>query len=151
MTTYIYTHITSPLYSLKILIFRFLLVVIKNKEVFLIFLFVFTLLFLYLEYLYIFLLNQVIISEDCFTLNITGGESSSQGSNPQNINSGGSFSNNPNPGSDPGPGPGFGLHPSYLDTVMIRDTDRLANHLEHFRGKVLSNAGINFVRYPDFH
>ena len=83
------------------------------------------------------------------------GESSSQGSNPQNINSGGGSSNNPNPGSNPnsnpnsnpGPGPDYGNHPGWLNTVMNRDTDRLANHLEHFRGKYFRATGVLFADY----
>jgi hypothetical protein len=35
--------------------------------------------------------------------------------------------------------------------IKIKDTDRLANHLEDFIGKDLSKAGINFLRHPDFH
>jgi hypothetical protein len=116
MTTYIYTHITSHLDIFKLLIFRFVSVIVNNKVTF-IFFFVFTFGFafgfMFLEHVYNFLLYKVIISEDCFTLNITGGESSSQGSSQQNISGGGSSSNNPNPGHDPGPGPGFNTHPNY--------------------------------------
>jgi uncharacterized membrane protein YgcG len=94
-------------------------VIVKNKKVIFIFFFMFTFGFtfgfMFLEHLYNFLLDQIIISEDWFRLNITGGESSSQGSNQQGISGGGGgSSNNPNANpTDPGPGPDFGSHPSY--------------------------------------
>ena len=92
--------------------------------------------------------NELLLDKDSF---LFIGESSSQGSNPHNINSGGGSSNNPNPNSNPnsnpGPGPNYGNHTGYFDTVMIRDTDRLANHLEHFRGKFIQASGVMFADY----
>ena len=46
-----------------------------------------------------------------------------------------------------GLGPDFGYHPSWLDTVMIKDTDRLANYLANNTGKDLQKAGIMFGNY----
>jgi hypothetical protein len=94
-----YTHIYQPSFLdlFRLLLFRFGFFIIKNKAIIFISLLVFSFLSFSLEYLYNFLLNQGIINEDCFTLNITGGESSSQGSSQQNISGGGSSSNNPNP------------------------------------------------------
>jgi hypothetical protein len=95
-----YTRIYQPSFLdfFRLLLYRFGLFIIKNKAIILISLLVFSFLAFSLEYLYNFLLYKGIIYEDCFTLNITG-ESSSQGSNPHNINSGGSSSNNPKPNS----------------------------------------------------
>ena len=94
-----------------------------------------------LEYLYNFLLYKGIIYENCFTLNITGGESSSQGSSQPNITGVGSSSNNPKPNSQL----------PYWDTVMIKDTDtdRLANYLTKHKGERLTEVGIIFRDHSD--
>ena len=149
MTTYTYTYITSTSDLFKILIFRFVSVIVNNKEVIFIFFFVFTFTFfwfLFLEYVYNFFLNQNVLSEGSSILNAVG-ESSSQGSSQQNISGGGSSSNNPNPNPDPGPGPHYGTHPSYLDTVMMTDTDRLALYLEQYRIRFFQHAGVLFSDY----
>ena len=136
-----YTHIYQPSFLdlFRLLLFRFGFFIIKNKAIIFISLLVFSFLSFSLEYLYNFLLNQGIINEDCFTLNITGGESSSQGSSQQNISGGGSSSNNPNP------------RLSYWDTVMIKetDTDILADHLTKHKGERLGEIGINFRDHSD--
>jgi hypothetical protein len=141
MTTYTYTYITSTSDLFKILIFRFVSVIVKNKEVIFIFFFVFTFTFfgfLFLEHVYNFFLNQSVLSEDSSILNAVG-ESSSQGSSQQNISGGGSSSNNPNPN----PGPAV----SYMDTVLARDTDRLASYLESYRNEFYQRAGVLFSDY----
>jgi hypothetical protein len=112
MILYIYIRIISHLDQFKILIFKLDSLIVKNKEVIFILFLLFTFLFLSLEHVYNFYLNKVIISEDCFRLNIIG-ESSSQGSSQPNISGGGSSSNNPNPHGDPGPGPSYGTHPTF--------------------------------------
>jgi hypothetical protein len=96
-----YTRIYQPSFLdlFRLLLFRFGFFIIKNKAIILISLLVFSFLSFSLEYLYNFLLYKGIICEDCFTLNITGGESSSQGSTQPNISGGGSSSNNPKPNS----------------------------------------------------
>jgi hypothetical protein len=104
MTFYRYIRIISPLGLFKLLIFKLVSLIVNNKEVIFILLLLFTFLILSLEHVYNFFLNNVIISEDCFRLNITGGESSSQGSSQPNISDGGSSSNNPQPNSNPDPG-----------------------------------------------
>lgn len=142
-----YTHIYQPSFLdlFRLLLFRFGFFIIKNKAIIFISLLVFSFLSFSLEYLYNFLLNQGIINEDCFTLNITGGESSSQGSSQQNISGGGSSSNNPNPN------PNSRL--PYWETVLIKDTntdtDNLANYLTKHKGERLTEVGINFRDHSD--
>jgi hypothetical protein len=150
MTIYVYTYITSPLDQFKLLIFRLGLdsVIVNNEEVIFIFLFILPFLFLSLKYLFKFLINKSLINEGYFIFNLTG-ESSSQGSSQQNINSGEGSSNNPNP-ADPGPGPQFNWHPSWLNTVMIKikDTDKFADYLEMHKGRTLGKANIGFDSAP---
>jgi hypothetical protein len=137
------------IYQFKTLIFRFISLIIKYKVnlIYFTFAFIIGILLIVFSFEFYYYFNEVLLSEDYSILN--AGESSSQGSNPHNINSGGGSSNNPNPGSNPGPGPGpdFGYHPSWLDTVMIKDTDRLANYLANHTGKDLQKAGIMFGNY----
>jgi hypothetical protein len=149
MTIYRYTYITSTSDLFYILIYRFVSVIVKNKEVIFIFFFVFAFTFfwlLYLEYVYNFFLNQSVLSEDSSILNVVG-ESSSQGSSKHNISGGGGSSNNPHPHPDRGPGPHFGTHPCYWDTVMVRDTDRLADYLVEHKHQLFQTAGIHFGDY----
>jgi hypothetical protein len=139
----VYTYVVSRL-DLNLFFFRLFLV--RHNVI----PFIFALYFGFLLLSFFFQLysyfNELLLDKDSF---LFIGESSSQGSNPHNINSGGGSSNNPNPGSNPGPGPGpeFGYHPSWLDTVMIKDTDRLANYLANHTGKDLQKAGIMFGNY----
>ena len=133
------------IYQFKTLIFRFISLIIKYKVTLIYFTFalIIGILLLVFSFEFYYYFNEVLLSEDYSILN--AGESSSQGFNPHNINSGGSSSNNPNPGS----GPDFGYHPSWLDTVLIKikDTDRLADYLAKHKGKDLSKAGIMFGNY----
>jgi hypothetical protein len=94
------------------LIFRFISLIIKYKVnlIYFTFAFIIGILLIVFSFEFYYYFNEVLLSEDYSILN--AGESSSQGSNPHNINSGGGSSNNPNPGSNPGPGPDFGYHPS---------------------------------------
>ena len=137
----VYTYVVSRL-DLNLFFFRLFLV--RHNVI----PFIFALYFGFLLLSFFFQLysyfNELLLDKDSF---LFIGESSSQGSNPHNINSGGGSSNNPNPGSNPGPGPDFGYHPSYFDTVMIKDTDRLANYLANHTGKDLQKAGIMFGNY----
>jgi hypothetical protein len=97
---------------------------------------------LFLEHVYNFFLNQNVLSEGSSILNAVG-ESSSQGSSQQNISGVGSSSNNPHPGPNPNPGPAV----SYMDTVLARDTDRLASYLESYRNEFYQKAGVLFSDY----
>ena len=135
------------IYQFKTLIFRFISLIIKYKVnlIYFTFAFIIGILLIVFSFEFYCYFNEVLLSEDYSILN--AGESSSQGSNPHNINSRGGSSNNPNPGSNPGPGPDFGYHPSWLDTVMIKDTDRLADYLANHTGKDLQKAGIMFGNY----
>jgi hypothetical protein len=103
---------------------------IRNKHIFLI-VFILSILigFLLVVLIFDYYFYEALLSEDYSILN--AGENSSQTSSQQNFNNGGSSSNNPNPNPNPNPGPAV----SYTDTVLIRDTDRLASYLESYRNQ----------------
>jgi hypothetical protein len=109
----VYTYVVSRL-DLNLFFFRLFLIK-YNVIPFILALYIgFLLLSVYFQ-LYSYF-NELLLNKDSF---LFIGESSSQGSNPQNISGGGGSSNNPNPGSNPnsnpnsnpGPGPDYGNHP----------------------------------------
>ena len=144
---YTYKSIKNILDFYTLLIFKFFLLIIKNNVIFYILVVMLVCLLWSLEHADNFLFNGGLWSEDYSTLNATGGSSSNNPNPNPRPNPSSGYESGPGPGSNSGPNPGF------WDSILnpdLKDTDRLANRFESFKGHYIKRSGILFGNYTAY-